>query len=208
MEIEKTTAEPALKAQDKKIFVSKALGVSFELPRHISDCTEEENDAHDTKLPNGKEGQGWSLELQCDDYNIHIRATSRDFKCYEYCPTPKYNLELLRKNFPNEYILSGTEVPPLSVFAMDTRWGYGGETFELGAYYPLQGERYETFSISMTLAETIKEGIRDQNMIYDHNAYEDFTEDYLQRILNKELPEKELQKIADFENMLLSIEKL
>lgn len=178
---------------EERIFVSNELGISFKIPRHIKNCAEEVWDANGDDGPGDFVGQGWRTEIVCDEYRLYFRADSRDFKCYEFCPYSKYP-DSDKFRYSNYQFKIG-EREPITIFAMDDDWELGGYGLNLGAYYPLHGDRYDTFRITMYLTS-------DQGSINDKAVYNE----YATRIINKDLPEGELKRVEDFERMLLSIQ--
>ncbi len=196
------------KAEKRERFVSEFLGISFEIPAYISGCQESQEDYNGIQVIDEFVSKGYLTSISCDDYQVFMLAASKDYKAYEYTINPEHQkVEELEQYFPDHYRLEREKGEPLNIFAMASAWGYGGEHFALGTYYPLHGNQYDTLRITLYLSDVSKEGVVDKGNILDMPEYENFVDEYVNKILSKDLPSEDLKKVRDFEKMLLSIKK-
>lgn len=192
----------AVPAGTVEVFTSDELGVSFDVPYSLDECEETITDISGDRSIENYTPRGFQYRFVCGSNDFIVEAVSRDHLCYEFCTSNQYPTEA------EDYTHSDAAVydyENLTVRIADNYWGFGGEDFFIGTYYPLNGEKYDTFRVSSKLKpvdnleriEDIQEWLR---------LKEEYRTDYLEKVKAKDLPQSELVIVNNFEQTLSSIQ--
>jgi DKNYY family len=190
---------------EKKI-KSKALQIEFDFPDIFESCIEEEVDMSKIEPIYDEDPNGHRLTINCGYYELFIDAITDDYQVYEahdvpysYHPSHDELYELCSKDAHCEYytILNNNNKEVI-IYIMDTHWQWDpGEGYILSAYIPLDNEsHYNTARISMKIGELPD---------YSDENYSEIKDEYLDKVVNKDLEEKDLERIRNFEDILSSI---
>ncbi len=188
--------------------VSKALKLDFTFP--YADCREDESIADGGKSIGDFIPKGRKVAITCNHNLLRIDAVSKDWRNYEglMLGLPKQpSLEEQNKFCKSSsemicllYQLAGHDGQKRNVFVMNMFWaGMYDDGFWLGAYLPLKNNPYyETARISMRLGD----------LPADSKDQQQETKTYLQNVIDKKLPPKDLLKTRALEKILQTLKNI